>query len=65
MSKIAKNGIFGLFEFEKKIDFTKNGSGNKTIRFQERQALTSHFESFWSISLVTAEIFVPEFQIQG
>jgi len=32
-----------------KFDFTKNLSGSKVIKFQKSQALTSHFESFWSI----------------
>ena len=32
-----------------KLDFTQNQSGGKMIKFQQRQSLTSHFESFWSI----------------
>ena len=32
-----------------KFDFTQNWSGGKTIKFQQSLALTSHFESFWSI----------------
>ena len=32
-----------------KLDFTQNLSGGKMIKFQQSQALTSHFESFWSI----------------
>jgi len=32
-----------------KCDFTQNRSGGKIIKFQQSQALTSHFESFWSI----------------
>ena len=32
-----------------KLDFTQNRSGCKMIKFQQSQALTSHFESFWSI----------------
>ena len=32
-----------------KFDFTLNRSGGKLIKFQQSQALTSHFESFWSI----------------
>ena len=32
-----------------KFDFTQNQSGGKIIKFQQSQALTSHFESFWSI----------------
>ena len=30
-------------------DFTQNWSGGKIIKFQQSQALTSHFESYWSI----------------
>ena len=32
-----------------KFDFTQNRSGDKIIKFQQSQDLTSHFESFWSI----------------
>ena len=32
-----------------KCDFTQNWSGGKIIKFQQIQALSSHFESFWSI----------------
>ena len=32
-----------------KCDFTQNRSGGSMIKFQKSQALTSHFESFWSI----------------
>ena len=32
-----------------KLDFTQNRSGGKIIKYQQSQALTSHFESFWSI----------------
>ena len=32
-----------------KFDFTQNWSGSKFIKFQQSQALTSHFDSFWSI----------------
>ena len=32
-----------------KFDFTQNLSGSKMIKIQQSQALTSHFESFWSI----------------
>ena len=32
-----------------KFDFTKNLSDGKIIKFQQRQALNSHLESFWSI----------------
>ena len=47
-SKIAKNDIFGPFWFTK-IWFHIIWSGGKMINFQQSQALTSHFESFWSI----------------
>ena len=32
-----------------KFDFAQNLSGSKIIKPQQSQALTSHFESFWSI----------------
>ena len=32
-----------------KCDFMQNQSGGKMIKFQQSPALTSHFESFWSI----------------
>ena len=32
-----------------KFDFAQNLSGGKNIKFQQTQALTSQFESFWSI----------------
>ena len=32
-----------------KYDFTENLSGSKMFRFQQCQALTSHYESFLSI----------------
>ena len=32
-----------------KCDFTQNRSGGKIIKVTQCQALTSHFESFWSI----------------
>ena len=32
-----------------KLDITQNRSGGKMIKFQQSQALTSHFERFWSI----------------
>ena len=32
-----------------KFDITQNLSDGKMIKFQQNQALTSHFESFWSI----------------
>ena len=36
-----------------KIDFTQNLSGGKIIKYEQSQASTSHFESFWSIVLYT------------
>ena len=32
-----------------KFDFMQNRSGGMIIKFQQSQALTSHFESFWSM----------------
>ena len=32
-----------------KFDLTPNMSDGKIIKFQQSQALTSHFESFWNI----------------
>ena len=32
-----------------KFDFTQNLRAGRMIKFQQSQALTSHFESFWSI----------------
>ena len=32
-----------------KFDFTQNRSGGKIIKYQQSQALSSNFESFWSI----------------
>ena len=32
-----------------KSNFTQNWSSSKIIKFQQSQAFTSHFESFWSI----------------
>ena len=37
-------------------DFTQNWSGGKIIKFQQSQALTSHFESFWSIVITIHNI---------
>ena len=39
-----------------KCDFTQNQRGGKIIKFQQSQALTSHFESFWSIVHFTNEM---------
>ena len=47
-STTGKNDIFGPFEF---ANFTKKPSDGRIIKFQQSQALTSHFESFWSIVL--------------
>ena len=43
VSKMAKNDIFGPSEFANSI--------GKIIKFQQIQALTSHYENFWSIVL--------------
>ena len=32
-----------------KFDFTQNRSGGKIIKYEQGQALTSHFERIWSI----------------
>ena len=32
-----------------KFDFMQNRCGGKIIKYQQSQAITSHFESFWSI----------------
>ena len=32
-----------------KFDFTQNHCGGTIVKFQQSQALTSHFKSFWSI----------------
>ena len=45
-----------------KFDSTQNRSDGKIIRFRQTQALTSHFESFWSIvicTLMKASVFRP------
>ena len=49
VSKIAKEDIFWLFEFAKICSNVKAERGGKMIKHQQSQALTSHFESFWSI----------------
>ena len=41
-----------------KFDFTQNLSDGKIIKFQQSQALTSHFESFWSIVQLKS-VFLP------
>ena len=38
-----------------KIDFTYNQTDGEMIKFQQSQALTSHFESFWSIVVCISE----------
>ena len=43
-----------------KLDFTENLSDGKMIKFQQSQALTSHFESLWSIVLSIFCIFEIE-----
>ena len=47
-SYIAKITFSGRLN-SPKFDFTSNLSGGKMIKFQQSQALTSHFQSFWSI----------------
>ena len=47
-SKIAINDIMDRLN-SPKYDFTHHRSGGKIIKFQQSQALTSHFENFWSI----------------
>ena len=32
-----------------KFDFTKNWSDGEIVKYQQSRALTSHFQSFWSI----------------
>ena len=48
-----------------KFDFTQNQSGGKIIKFQQSHALTSYFESFWSIVKKCRfhEIFVKLFTL--
>ena len=57
-SKIGKNVIFGPCEFAK-ISFHINRSGGKMIKFLQGLALTSHFESFWSI-VQSIEFYVAQ-----
>ena len=47
-SKMAKNDIFGPFEFAE-IWFHVKSDGGKVIKLHQSQALTSHFQSVWSI----------------
>ena len=46
---MAKNDIFEPFEFTK-IGFHVISEYRKIIKLQQSQALTSHFESFWSMA---------------
>ena len=39
-----------------KFDFTQNLSGRQIVKFPQCAALTSHFESFWSIVLLEWQI---------
>ena len=48
-----------------KLDFTQNWSGGKIIKFQQSQALTSHFESFWSMVKQIHDCFHKKFLIVG
>ena len=41
-----------------KLDFTQSRSGGKMIKFQQSQALPSHFESFWSIVYFKEDILL-------
>ena len=50
-SKIAKMTFFDCLNLPK-FDFTQNQSGGKMIQFQQSQALTSHFESFWNSAYI-------------
>ena len=45
---MAKIAIFDRL-ISPKLDFTWNMDGCTIIKFQQSEALTSHFESFWSI----------------
>ena len=45
-----------------KLDFTQNLSGSKMIKCQQSQALTSHFESFWSI-VICRKLYQLSFHI--
>ena len=47
LNKIAKNYIFEHLILPK-LDFMQNLSAGKMIKHQQSQALTSHFELFWS-----------------
>ena len=47
-SKIAKMTFLDCLN-SPNFDFIQNLSGGKIIKFQQSQALTSHFEIFWSI----------------
>ena len=45
-----------------KFDFMSNQIGGKIIKFQHSQALTSHFESFWSI-VICRKLYQLSFHI--
>ena len=51
-SKLPKITFLELLN-SPKFDFTQSQGGSKIIKYQQSQALTSHFESFWSIVLCT------------
>ena len=46
-----------------KFDFMQTQSGGKSIKFQQSQALTSHFESFQSIVICISKI-LPHLTLQ-
>ena len=58
-AQIYQNSKFSIFKNAKmtfldrlnsqKFDFTQNWNGCESIKYQQSPALTSHFESFWSI----------------
>ena len=48
VSKLPKMTFLDFLNLPK-LDFKQNLSGSKMIKFQQSQALTSHFESFLSI----------------
>ena len=43
-----------------KFDFTNNWSDGEIVKYQQSRALTSHFESFWSIVTRWNYVLVPE-----
>ena len=48
-----------------KLDFTQNRSGGNIIKYQQNQALTSHFESFWSIVVSSVENVNKQLKLAG